>query len=121
MDITVDASQLNSLIFDLGARAGAVGGQAATVVKKTAADIEADAKVLAPFDTGNLRNSISTTVTGDGRFSSITAEVGPTAEYGVHVEYGTSRMAPQPYLGPAFERRVGRFIAALEQIAGRDL
>lgn len=31
----------------------------------------------------------------------VTYVVGPTAEYGVYVERGTSRMKPQPYLEPA--------------------
>ena len=94
-----------------------VGARAAVVVRKVSADIEADAKALAPVDTGNLRASISREVTGDGRTRSIRAEIGPSAHYAGHVEYGTTRMAPQPYLGPATDRHAPAFTAGMEQAA----
>lgn len=117
---TGDASEFLGLAAQLERASGQVGAKAAAAVKKTAFDIEADAKALAPVDTGNLRGSISTDIIGDGRFGSIEAEIGPTAEYGAFVEYGTSRMGPQPYMRPAFERREPGLTAALDQI-GEDL
>ncbi|WP_210651342.1 HK97-gp10 family putative phage morphogenesis protein [Nocardioides sp. SYSU D00065] len=111
-----DASEFHGLAVKLQRASAQVGAAAAAAVRKTAFDIEADAKALAPVDTGNLRNSISTDITGDGRFGAITADIGPTAEYGAFVEYGTSRMGPQPYMAPAFERREPTLTAALEQI-----
>lgn len=99
-----------------GPRAAAL---AALAVQKSAADIEADAKALVPVDTGNLRSSISRDIsesTFSGSGTTFTAEVGPTANYGAYVEYGTSRARPQPYMGPAFTRRVPGFVKAMEQI-----
>lgn len=110
-----DFGELRALSIDLAAATGRVGALAAVAIRKTAADIQADAQVLAPVDTGNLRNSIGTDIAGDGRFGVIEAEIGPTADYGAYVEYGTSRMAPQPYMGPAFDRRA----PGLEQALGR--
>lgn len=92
---------------------------AAAVVIKSLTDIEADAKRLCPVDTGFLKNSISREITADtfrGSGGAFGGQVGPTASYGAFVEYGTSRMGPEPYMGPAFERRAPGFVAAMEQI-----
>lgn len=108
-----DFSEIHRLAADL-TKAGAVAGvQAALAIQKTATDIERDAKIAAPVDTGFLRSSISSDVRG------LHAEVGPTAEYGVYVEYGTSRMAPQPYLGPAFDRNAPLLEKAILDLGGR--
>lgn len=98
-----------------------VGAGAAMVTRKTATAINRDAKILAPVDTGNLRSSLGVTLTGDGRAGTMRAEISPTASYAVHVEYGTSRMAAQPFLWPATERHVPAWMAALEQIAAGGL
>jgi HK97 gp10 family phage protein len=92
---------------------------AATAVIKTLADIEGDAKNIVAVDTGYLKNSISREITADtfaGAGGQFGGEVGPTAFYGEFVEYGTSRMEPQPFMGPAFERRVPAFMAAMGKI-----
>lgn len=101
--IQVDASELGKLAADARGAGARVGAKAAAVLRKAAYDVEAGAKGRAPVDTGNLRNSIFTTITGDGRSGTMTAEVGPSAEYGIFQELGTSRMGPQPYLAPAFD------------------
>lgn len=108
-----DFSQLNKLAFDLGRVAGQALPFAAKAIRKTAFDIEADAKVLAPVDTGNLKNSITTDIQAGG----LSAEVGPTANYGIYQEYGTSTQPGKPYLGPAFDRRTPALEKALSQIA----
>jgi HK97 gp10 family phage protein len=62
-------------------------------------EIAADARRLAPVDTGELRRSIH--VDGD--------EVVASADHAVYVELGTRYMAAQPFLGPAlYKRRVIR-------------
>jgi HK97 gp10 family phage protein len=112
---------LNTLAVNLtvaGARAGAA---ASTVVRKTTADIERDAQAFAPVDTGNLTNSIGHDITGDGRSGVIEAEIGPTADYGGYVEFGTTQHAPAAYMGPAFDRHSADFENALGQIAAAAL
>lgn len=111
----VNVDPIRKLSADLRTEAGRVGGRAAQVIRKTAKDIERDAKIMAPVDTGNLRNSISTTVGGSG--STLSVEVGPTAHYGIYVELGTSRMGAQPYLFPAADRHEPGFLAAMAQAA----
>lgn len=111
----IDTSQLDAVGRDIRRNAAGVGAKAALAFRKTLHDIEADAKAEAPVDTGALRNSISTDITGDGRFLSMAGEVGPTVDYGIWQEIGTSRMPAHPYLAPAFDRRAPTF---LEAVAG---
>ena len=105
-----DVSELNTLAADLGKAPATVIKRATTVIKKTAYDIERDGKAFAPVDTGNLRSSISTTARG------LVAEIGPTAEYAVFVEEGTSVHAPQAFMGPALDRNTPAFVSAMEKI-----
>ncbi|MCT2357080.1 HK97 gp10 family phage protein [Brevibacterium casei] len=108
--------ELARLATDLTAAGERAQGMAADAVAKTAADIAADAKVFAPVDTGNLRNSIGYDITEDS--GGVEAEVGPTASYAQFLEHGTSTMAPRPFLGPAFDRRSPGLDAALKSIGG---
>jgi HK97 gp10 family phage protein len=112
MDIRVGMSQVIKLDAELGQAAATIAEKVSTAVAKTALDIEADAKALCPVDTGYLRGSISSSI---GRLE---AEIGPTAEYGHFLEWGTSRMAPQPYMTPAFDRNEPKLEQAIGQIAG---
>ena len=114
--MSIDAHELAALGESFTRGAGAIGAASARILRKTAYDIERDAKSNAPVDTGFLKNSISTTITGDGRFMGMVAEIGPTAEYGIYQELGTSVMPAQPYLAPAFDRRYPGFEAALAGI-----
>lgn len=99
---------------DLSEQAETLVPRASAVVRKVAFDTEADAKTLAPVDTGMLRNSITTAVTGDG----LTAAVVATASYAPFVELGTSRQAPQPFMGPATDRNTPKFHEAMSQLGG---
>ena len=109
------------LAQELHSAAGRVGADMANVIRKGASDIERDAKINAPVDTGFLRSSISTDYTGDGRTRSMTAEIGPTASYALYVEFGTSRMRAQPYLFPATDRHEPAILAAMAQVANPKL
>lgn len=56
---------------------------------------EGYAKRLCPVDTGNLRNSITHTQSGNTEY------IGTNVEYAPYVEMGTTRTRAQPYLMPA--------------------
>ena len=98
-------------------------------VAKAAFDIEGQAKMVVPVDTGFLKSTISTQVGAAGRHSppgsdshqhspanDLTAYVGPHTEYAANVEYGLGQR-PQPYMRPAAERVRPAFIEAMKQIA----
>jgi HK97 gp10 family phage protein len=51
--------------------------------------------------TGRLRASITHRVVYED--AQVVGEVGTNVEYGVYLEYGTSKMAPRPFLGPALD------------------
>ena len=110
-------SELRKLAADLRKAARGATDKARVVVRKTALDGVKIAKNLAPVDKGDLKSSIGATFSrGD-----LEAEYGPTVEYGPYVELGTSRMRPQPYLGPSAEQIEGPFAAAMEQLGGSIL
>jgi len=74
---------------------------------------QASAPYQAPaIDYGHLVNSIQqkmyTTVIG--------GEVFTNAEYAAALEYGTRRMAPRPFMEPAFTHQVEKFIARLRDL-----
>ena len=119
MSVRIDTSEMAAYSAKLRRASATVGARASAALRKTAFDIEADGKMLVEaydaVDTGALMNSISTTITGDGRHGTMSAEIGPTVEYGIYVHEGTSRMPGRPFLTDAYERRIGPF----EQVLGR--
>lgn len=121
-DFAAAAKEMRGIARTLAAAGPRAEALAAAVVIKSLTDIEADAKALCPVDTGFLKSSISREITADtfaGSGGAFGGEVGPTASYGAYVEYGTSRMGPEPYMGPAFDRRHPGFVAAMEAIPGK--
>lgn len=115
--------ELRSLAKALDFSQAKTRDKAKDVVRKSAFAVERGAKVRAPVDTGNLRNSINTTLFGTGLTgtSPIGAEIGPEVRYGEFVERGTWKMAPQPFLGPAFDEVEPSFVAALDDLAQQAL
>lgn len=117
----VDVSDLRRLQIAFDEIPPRVGAKLSQAIRKTARDIEASAKRRAPVDTGNLRNSISSTIQGTGNSKVMSAEIGPTAEYGIYVELGTSRMGPQPYMQPALEENIPAFESVVSSVLGGRL
>ena len=61
------------------------------------------------IDYGNLVNSV--------QISEVTPEraiIGTGVEYAEHLEFGTSRMAPRPFLRPAVDEHEREIVAAIE-------
>lgn len=85
--------------------------QAGLAIRKAALDIEAQAKMNAPVDTGALRNSIAASKNDE-----LSWQVAVGVNYGAFVEYGTTRMAAQPFLTPAVEAVKPALFAALESM-----
>jgi HK97 gp10 family phage protein len=106
-----DFSEVNKLAADLAKAGPRQIALAKKALVKTALDVEATAKQLAAVDTGAMRNSIGID------FEELAATIGPTVNYAPYVEFGTSRQAPQPFMGPALDRHTAAFYLAMEQIA----
>ena len=71
-------------------------------MQKAVLVVERQAKEDCPVDTGRLRSSITSEVSGDeGR-------VGTNVEYAADVEFGTSRRPATPFLFPALEKQKDR-------------
>jgi len=90
----------------------AAQAQAALIVAKAALDVEGKAKMGAPVDTGHLKGSVQAK-----DISQLEWEVRVGADYGIYVEFGTSRMAAHPYLVPAAELVRPSFVAAMATLA----
>lgn len=105
-----DFSELELLGRDISSLGQKAHDRAAQIVAKSAADISGSAAQYAPYRTGNLSNSVGYDLYG------LEAEIGPTASYGIYLEFGTSRMAPRPYMKPALEKHEGAFLQALSQL-----
>jgi hypothetical protein len=105
--LRIDASEVNALARDLNSAGAYVEERAPLVVSKVGHDMLATWQVLVPVDTGFLKSSGSLDVVGLG------FDLGPTAEYGGYVELGTSRMNPEPALGPAFDMHLPNLEQAL--------
>ncbi len=114
--MSFDASELRNLGVQLGTVPKVAGQLAKVVVNKTAKDIESTAKQLAPVDTGFLRSGIKTSDLRNVTQDSPTAEVQATASYSPYLEFGTSRMAPQPFMRPAVDKHSDAFEQAMAQI-----
>lgn len=100
MFVRIDASEVHALARDLNSAGAYVEERAPQAVSKVGHDMLATWQALVPVDTGYLKSSGSLDVVGLG------FELGPTAEYGGYVETGTSRMSPEPALGPAFDQHL---------------
>lgn len=110
MKIAVKTSIRNNRIPEVAAKFPAAVSFA---VKKAAFDIEAEAKRMAPVDTGRLSGSISANVK---RFS---ATIAPHTEYDAYVELGTWKMSAQPYMRPAADKVEPEFTAAMVDLIKR--
>ena len=94
---------------EFGRLASRLRSRVADASQETAEAIVEDAKQRVPVDTGELRDSI------DARSEGIGYIVEATAGHAGFVEYGTRRMAAQPYLTPAAEAQRAPFIERLKR------
>jgi HK97 gp10 family phage protein len=107
------------------ARAGQrAKGALSEVVIDTGDKIVATGKELAPVASGDTRDSIGLWRSRSDRpaqAGDLDVEAGPTTWYAHFKERGTVKMAPQPYMGPAFDRHVEGFVSGLLDVASDDL
>jgi HK97 gp10 family phage protein len=116
----IDVTELNRLAGDFDRADRTAGRRASAVVRKTAYDVVATAQTFVPVDTGATKGSIYASALTGGPLGpeSLAAEVGPTTEYAPHLEFGTAKMAPYAFMGPAMDRHGPAFVDGLAQVAG---
>lgn len=130
--VSIDTSEVQALARDMIATADRAPARAGRAVAKCGFRTVAFAQINTPVDTGALKSSISVDIDG------LEFEAGPTVEYGAYVELGTTGPyeirnpwgwgddvvvmhpgnAPQPYLGPGFDRAVEASMGDFADAAG---
>ena len=107
-DIRLDTAELDRITAECGLNA-------VQVVNRLAFEVEGEAKMMAPVDTGALRNS---GFTEPATQQNKTATVGFTMVYAPRIEFGfvgadslgrNYNQAARPYLKPAVERMARKF------------
>jgi len=93
----------------LKAAGGRIRGEVAQQMKVVGADMEALARELVPVDTGFLQSTIFHKVDP----GNLSLELGAMADYAFWVEIGTTRMAAQPFIRPAFDAGQQKLLDAL--------
>lgn len=110
--------EINTIAETLRRKNGSIGTQGSAVLRASAFQVEATAKLFCPVDTGHLKGTIGPPrFSGDGRHGAMEAAISATAEYARYVEWGTSRMAPRAFMGPALDRVGPSFVAACHAIS----
>jgi len=91
-------------------------------LNEIAEKISSDARNFAPVDTGALRKSIRIEKKGKLRVSVVAGgggvinpKTGREVDYAGYVEFGTSRMSPQPYMQPALEKNKDEILRIVKE------
>jgi len=74
------------------------------------------AKIKAPVDTGNLRNSIQLQIITDTQIV-----ITSFANYSAYIEFGTLYMQPQPFLRPAIDEVIIKEIGKIAKQVNNEL
>lgn len=72
-------------------------------LKNNAEEVKRNAIAKAPKDTGFLKGNINTNYPANTK-----AEIKSAATYSGYVEYGTRKMAAQPFMRPSLEQQQGK-------------
>lgn len=114
--IRFNTNGFDDIVRALEQKASTIEAETKQAVKEAGYKTERDMKAYTPVDTGTLRRSIHTDMVND-----FTAEVGTNIEYAAFVEFGTSKMAAQPFVTPARLKNEIDFIKRMKDIAGGGL
>jgi hypothetical protein len=115
--VRVDTKKLNSILKS-------VDGETLAVIIEIADAVVRDAKSLAPVDEGDLRDSIYRRTAKENNMPALSGDVnrvelpapetplsvsiGPSVDYGIVIELGSTTHSARPYLSPAFRKHASR-------------
>lgn len=108
---------LNRVAVTLKAAGVRAQVQGDRLTRSAAFAVQANAMVIAPVDTGTLRQSITVEFHGGLLAGGLVAVVAPQVSYGYFVEFGTSRQAPQAFMGPSLDRVTPAYVAAIAALS----
>lgn len=101
---TLQVKGLGSLARKLDAVGKGVRNASTEAVINVLERMKEDAEALVPFRTGKLWKSIDYSVEQvPSNIGPIVGELFANTDYAQYVEFGTSRMAAQPFIRPAYE------------------
>ena len=95
--IDIDLRKIEKLQKAMKAMPDLITEELGKAVRDLVLIVEARAKELCPVDTGKLRASITPVIE-----SWAAGYIGTNTHYAPYVEFGTKKMAAQPFLEPAF-------------------
>ncbi len=95
---------------DLARAAAGIDRKGERAAEKVGRGALVSARQHVPVDSGALQRSLRLTQSG------ARAVVGTSLFYSTFVEYGTSRMAPDPFVGPAFVEWAPKLVQEVEAI-----
>lgn len=125
--IDFDTSELFNLAVDFPASSARAVFKGSQLVRASAQRVVAHAQQFVPVDTSATKGSIHASTPDGGTLGAlesgalgrgvIEAEIGPTTEYAPDLEYGTVKMAPHAFMGPALDKVTPDFVAGAAEIA----
>lgn len=104
-------SGASALIRQITAVESKIRAGAAEICARAADSAAQAAREIVPVETGALRGSIASHAQG------LSAAATAAAPHAAMVEYGTSRMAPRPYMYPAAQAVRGDFFEAMRALS----
>lgn len=123
MSVSADWSEVNELAADLGKAGLGAARKAQQVVAKAAADVQRTGAATAqqlfkPPPEGDSTGATANSIGVDLEDGGLAASIGPTTSYAPYLEFGTRRMSPRPFMGPALDAVEPSFTAAMGQLGG---
>ena len=107
--MAVQIEGMDKLIAKLNALGGNAINALTEAIGTTVLSAQGDAVAHAPVDTGALKLSIASSMERDS--DSVTGVVFTNSPYAAYQEFGTSKMAAQPYMMPALKANQSTFEA----------
>jgi len=120
----VELTGLDDLLKELNALSERIAARAENKALREGAEIlRAAISKRAPRRTGRLLKSIEKSNVKRSKEGVKYIEVGPnrSAFYGVFLEFGTSKMAARPFIGPALEEKQKEIFDAMGNVLREEL